>query len=184
MRNRRAIRYPKLALLAATFILGYIFLADRQLGPLRESLSALGYAGTFLAGMFFSYGFTAAPATAALLVLGKGQDIFLTAIIGGFGALLADTIIFRFIRHSFAGEIKRLSKERMVADISSAVPKRALKYIVPVLGGFIIASPLPDEIGVSLLAASTNVSGRAFTAISFALNTAGIFVLLALGNGI
>lgn len=182
--KRKAIKYPKLALLAATFILGYIFLVDSQLDGLRHSLSGLGYAGTFIAGLFFAYGFTSAPATAALLVLGRGQDIFLTAIIGGLGALVADTIIFRFIRHSFADEIKRLSRDSMVTGISAALPRPVLKYIVPVLGGFIIASPLPDEIGVSLLAASTNVSGKAFTAISFALNTAGIFALLLLGNGI
>ncbi len=182
MGNRKAIKYPKLALLCATLILGYIFFTDRQFSTTRESLAGLGYIGTFFAGIFFSYGFTAAPATAVLLVLGRQENILLASVVGGLGALLGDTIIFRLIRHSFAEEFSRLSREKSLTTITGRIPKNALKYIVPAVAGFIIASPLPDEIGVALLAASTHVSGRAFTMISFALNTIGIFAILHIGQ--
>jgi uncharacterized membrane protein YdjX (TVP38/TMEM64 family) len=48
------------------------------------------------------------------------------------------------------------------------------------MAGFFIASPLPDEIGVSLLAGFTRIEEKKFALVSFALNTLGIIVLLAL----
>lgn len=181
MDNQPKIKYPKLLLLLLTFVAAYIFASNKDFEGLRNSLSGFGYVGTFIAGLFFSYGFTAAPATAALLVLAKWQNIFIASIIGGLGALLADTIIFRLIRHSFADEIAKLSGEKGITAVAGKIPKPVLKYILPALAGFIIASPLPDEIGVALFAASTNVSGKAFTIVSFLLNTIGIFVILYIG---
>ncbi|MDP3765383.1 MAG: hypothetical protein Q8R04_02625, partial [Nanoarchaeota archaeon] len=141
-----------------------------------------GYFGTFLAGMLFTYGFTAAPATAILLILAKEQNIILAGLIGGFGALIGDLIIFRFIRDSFADEFKKLSKEKFVQNINNKTPSLLKKYFAPVIAGFIIASPLPDVLGVSLLAASRTISMRMFSVISYLLNTAGIFIILGIGS--
>ena len=50
------------------------------------------------------------------------------------------------------------------------------------VAGFIIASPLPDEIGVTMIAASKSISAKVFSVISYVLNTAGIFVILMIGG--
>ncbi|MBI4210820.1 MAG: hypothetical protein HY544_04925 [Candidatus Diapherotrites archaeon] len=184
MAIRMKMKYPKLAALLLTFAAAYVFASNGEFESIRNSLESTGYAGTFAAGLFFSYGFTAAPATAALLVLGRHQNILLASLIAGLGALIADTIIFRVVRHSFEDEVKSLSREKSVTYVIERIPKPALKYLVPMLAGFIIASPLPDEIGVILLAASSNVSGKAFTFFSFALNTIGIFVILYIGTAV
>lgn len=176
------IKYPKFFLLILTFIIAYIIFSGRNFSPFHNILLSLGYAGTFLTGIFFSYGFTAAPATAILLILAKEQNILLAGFIGGFGALVGDLLIFKFIRHSFSDEIKKLSKERAFNNINSKIPRSIKKYLIPVLAGFIIASPLPDEIGVSLLATSTTISRRVFSIMSYLLNTAGIFAILIIGN--
>ena len=144
----------------------------------------MGYFGTFLAGILFAYGFTAAPATTILLILAKEQNIFLAGFIGGFGALIGDLIIFNFIRYSLADEIKRLSKERIVLYVNHKTPNLFKKYLIPVIAGFVIASPLPDEIGVSLLAASRTISIKIFSVISYLLNTVGIFVILFIGQNL
>ena len=52
------------------------------------------------------------------------------------------------------------------------------KYFVPVLAGFIIASPLPDEIGVIMLAGLTKIKIGILVVLSLILNTLGILVLL------
>lgn len=184
--NRRKImlriRYPKFLLLILTFAAAYLLFRSRNLQPFQNTLSSLGYIGTFLAGIFFTYGFTAAPATAILLVLAKGQNILLAGIIAGFGALVGDLIIFKFVRHSFTDEIEKIRKERIFRYIKSKIPFFIRRYLLPVFAGFVIASPLPDEIGVSLLAASTRISTKIFSILSYALNTAGIFVILIIGN--
>ena len=175
------IKYPKLSLLALTFVIAYILFNGRTFLPLHDFLLSLGYLGSFLAGLFFVYGFTAAPATAILLILAKEQNILLAGFIAGFGALAGDLILFKFIRSSFKDEFERLSKEKIVIYAKNKTPQLFKRYLVPVLAGFIIASPLPDEIGISLLAASKAVSIKAFSIISYLLNTAGIFVILILG---
>ncbi len=182
----KKIKYPKLLLLFLTFILAYIIFKERSFIPFHNSLLSIGYLGTFIAGIFFVYGFTAAPATAILLILAKEQNIILAGLIAGFGALIGDLIIFNFIRHSFADEIKKLKKEKIIIHVHNHIRKRTpnalKKYIIPIFAGFIIASPLPDEIGVSLFAASRKISTKIFSVISYILNTAGIFVILILGR--
>ena len=184
MKKSPLIKYPKLLLLFMTFLIAYLLFYERTYQPFHDAVISLGYVGTFIAGALFAYGFTAAPATAIFLILAKEQNILLAGFIGGFGALIGDLIIFNFIRHSFADEIDKLSKEKVVLYINHKAPNLLKKYLLPVIAGFIIASPLPDEIGVSLMAASGNISMKIFSLISYVLNTAGIFVILFIGNAI
>ncbi|HLC90586.1 MAG TPA: hypothetical protein VJI15_02355 [Candidatus Nanoarchaeia archaeon] len=186
-RKHRRIKYPKLLFLLFTFIVAYVLLIGSNVSVVHDLLSALGYLGTFLAGIFFAYGFTAAPATALLLILGKEQHIFLAASLAGFGALLGDLIIFRYIRYTSADEIKKLSQEKAIQAMqrwNNHLPTVFKKYLLTVFAGFIIASPLPDEIGVSLLAASRTISTKYFSVISYLLNTLGILVVLWIGRSI
>ena len=176
------VRYPKFLLLILTFVIAYIIFSGRNFLPVNNALSSLGYFGTFLAGIFYVYGFTAAPATAILLILAKQQNILLAGFIAGFGSLLGDLLIFNFIRYSFSDEIEKISKERAIVYLEKKTPTLLKKYLIPVLAGFIIASPLPDEIGVSLLAASKSISMKAFSVLSYVLNTGGIFVILIMGK--
>jgi len=46
--------------------------------------------------------------------------------------------------------------------------------------GLFIASPLPDEAGVIILAGPTKLSTKALSVISFILNSLGILVILFL----
>lgn len=178
------LKYPKLLLLIFTFIIAYIIFTKKDFVPFNNFLFSLGYFGTFLSGIFFTYGFTAAPATAILLILASKQNILLAGIIAGFGALVGDLILFKFIRHSFADEIEKLSKEKTINDINNKIPKILKKYFIPVIAGFIIASPLPDEIGISLLAVSKSISTKFFYIFSYILNTLGIFIILLIGSNL
>ena len=177
-------KYPKLLFLISTFIAAYFIFAGRDFLPFHNFLLSLGYFGTFLSGVLFTCGFTAAPATAMLLILSNEQNIFLAGFIAGFGALAGDLIIFKFIRFSFADEIEKLSQEKAINYLNGKIPTSLKKYFIPVLAGFIIASPLPDEIGVSLLAASRSFSTKFFSILSYVLNTAGIFIILLIGGAI
>lgn len=175
-------KYPKFLLLFITFLIAYLLFYERNYQPFQDFISGLGYSGTFVAGILFTYGFTAAPATAIFLILAQHQNIYLASLIGGLGALIGDLFIFSFIRSSFVDEIRKLSKEKIVKYFNGKSPSIIKEYFLPVVAGFVIASPLPDEIGVSLLAASKIISMRIFTVISYLLNTAGIFVILIIGN--
>lgn len=177
-------KYPKFLLLFITFLVAYLLFYSKEYGPFQEFIVPLGYSGTFVAGLLFVYGFTAAPATAIFLILAQHQNIYLASLIGGLGALVGDLFIFSFIRTSFVDEIKKLSKERIIKHFNGRLPGILKEYLLPVAAGFVIASPLPDEIGVAMLAASKVISTKVFVFISYLLNTAGIFVILVIGNSI
>lgn len=179
---RHLMNYPKFLLLFITFIIAYILFTGRTFQPLHEFILSIGYLGVFIVGALFTFGFTAAPATALFLVIAKEHSFVTAGLIGGLGALIGDLLIFSFIRVSFADEINRLSKERFVKLFNGNIPNHFKRYILPVFAGFIIASPLPDEIGITLLAAYKSISFELFTIMSFVLNTLGIYFVLYVGT--
>lgn len=178
----KKLKYPKLVLLFLSFLSAYLLFSNREYLVFQDMLQNLGYLGSFFAGLFFVYGFTAAPATAILLILAKQQNIFLASILAGFGALLGDLLVFNFIKSSFMDEIREFSKEKLVILIRRKIPDFLENYFLPVIAGFVIASPLPDEIGVALMASSPKISLRVFSIMAFLLNTLGIFVILLIGG--
>ena len=175
-------KYPKFLLLFITFLIAYLMFYGKDYAPFRDFIAGLGYSGTFVAGIMFAYGFTAAPATAVFLILAQHQNIYLASLIGGLGALISDLFIFSFIRLSFVNEIRKLSKEKIVRYFNGRLPGRLKEYLLPVVAGFIIASPLPDEIGVTMLAASKIIPIKIFSVISYALNTLGILAIFLVGR--
>jgi uncharacterized membrane protein YdjX (TVP38/TMEM64 family) len=187
-RNHRKIKYPKLLLLIITLIMAVlVYYEGRNYEPFENFLKSLNYLGTFIGGFFYAYGFTAAPGTAVLLVLSETQNIFISAILGGVGALLSDILIFMFIRSSFTDEITMIKKEKIIKKITKAEKRlfgRIYKYIFPVFSGFLIASPLPTEIGVSLMAGIKKLSVKKFIIVAYILHTIGIFFILFMGKNL
>ena len=175
-------KYPKFLLLFITFLIAYLLFYSKDYAPFRDFIAGLGYSGTFVAGIMFTYGFTVAPATAVFLILAQHQNIYLASLIGGLGALIGDLFIFSFIRRSFADEIRRLSREKIVKYFNGRLPGRLKEYLLPAVAGFVIASPLPDEIGVAMLAASKIISIKLFSIVSYVLNTLGILAIFLIGN--
>jgi len=163
-------------------VIAYILFADRSYAPLHDTLVFLGYFGTFLAGFLYAYAFTAAPAAAILLMLAKEQNLLFAGFIAGFGALLSDLVIFHFIRHGFSDEVQKLSNEKIVQYAQRKMPASIRKYLFVFLAGFLIASPLPTEIGVTLMASVKSISTRKFSIIAYSLHTSAIFIILLIGS--
>ncbi len=68
-------KYPKFLLLFITFLIAYLLFSGRTNPKFHLFILSLGFFGTFLTGILFTYGFTAAPATAIFLILAKEQNI-------------------------------------------------------------------------------------------------------------
>lgn len=177
------IKYPKFLFLMFTFLIAYLLFYNKEILFLKEILLKLNYFSSLIAGMLYSYGFTGGIATTLFLILAEKQNIFISAIIGGLGALIGDLIIFEFIRCPLKGEVEKLSKEKFVVFIGNKIPEKIKVFLIPLVGALMIASPLPDEIGIFLLATS-KISEKSFSIISYFLNTIGIFMVLLIGKGI
>jgi uncharacterized membrane protein YdjX (TVP38/TMEM64 family) len=178
------IKYPKLSLFVLSLIVAYLVFSYRSFAPLHNTLILLGYFGTFLTGFLYAYGFTAPLATAILLILAGDQNIIFAGLVAGLGALLSDLIIFLFIRHSFTDEIERFSKEKFFQRISGKISSTLQRYMLIAFASLLIASPLPTEIGIVLMASLKSMSTKKFAVIAYLLHTAGIFVILLIGRNI
>lgn len=140
------------------------------------SLGDLGWLGIITAGMFFTSVFTTAPSIILLSQFAKTTPILVLTLLGGFGAMLGDYIIFKFVRDRIYDDVKYL--------VSFTKPKRFLgifrtklfHYFVPFIGAMIIASPFPDEIGIAMLGFS-KIKPSHFSVISFIFNAIGIFMI-------
>lgn len=184
LKEWRNTRYPGIMLFLVSILIAYAIFKSREVLPLQELILSSGYIGVFIAGIFYTYGFTSPPATAVFLILAQERNIYLSALVGGIGALVGDLIIFGFLRYSVEEEIEKMSKEKLIRKLNNKIPHFLKKYAAPIFGMIAIASPLPDELGISLLALSKGISNRIFMAISYIANTAGIFVILLIGSAI
>lgn len=176
-------KYPKLAGLILAAIAAYFVFSRPEVGSFMAHLGSLGYLGVFIAGLLFTFGFTTPFAIGFFITLNP-ENILLAGILGGIGAMLGDLFIFKFIRFSFMDEFKRLEHTKLISSVSSLIEdtfgKKLKAYILYLFAGIIIASPLPDEAGVIMLAGLTKIKTWALAIISFIFNTIGIIILLSL----
>lgn len=178
-------KYPKFFLLIISLVAAYLLFTNPIVSEQIIKLKSLSYLGTFFAGVLFAFGFTAAFAVGFFIALNP-QNIFLAAIIGGIGTLLANLLVFRLIKTSFIDEFNRLKHEHLVKEITKLIKRkvglRISNYVLYLFAGIIIASPLPDEIGITMLAGLTSIRTKILGVITFLLSTLGIYIILYLSN--
>jgi len=176
-------KYPKITLLILAIILAYFLFKNPIVKDFVAHLGTLGYISIFFAGMFFAFGFTA-PFSVGFFISLNPSNIWIAGIIGGLGALVSDMIIFHTIKISFEEEFKRLRNSKSFVKLTNFIDRnineRIKIYLMYTFAGILIASPLPDEAGVTMLAGLTEINSRVLAQLSFVLNTLGITVLLML----
>ena len=177
------LMYPKLAGFAATIILAYIIFSNPLVGSSISHLGKLSYFGTFIAGIFYTFGFSS-PFSAGFFIDLNPSSILFTGIIGGIGALVGDMLIFKFVKISFKDEFKKLGNERIIKKTGKIIEKifgeKAQKFILYSFAAILIAAPLPDEAGITMLAGLTKIKLSTITVISIIFNTIGILILLSI----
>lgn len=176
--NYRHWPYKNSALLLLSLVCVLYLSRTDMFGTFATSLATLRYGGAFIAGIFFTSIFTVAPALILLQAIAHSSNPWLVALAGGAGAVLGDYLIFRYIRTSLQGELIQLAKKFGIFRLRYLWRTPYFAWIVPLMGALIIASPLPDELGVGLLGIS-KVKSWQFLFLSFCLNTGGISVFLA-----
>ena len=144
-----------------------------------QDFAAYGLLGAFAGGIMFASAFTVASGTIILLSLAHFLPIWQIAITAGFGAIITNYFIFRFVRDDLSREIKDVYALFGNRHLTTLLHTKYFHWFMPLLGALIIASPLPDELGVSLLGIS-KMSQKEFIFLSFILNTLGISAILAL----
>ncbi len=171
-------KYKNLTFFFLSLIVAFLLSRFEPFSNFLLNLGELGYLGAFFAGILFVSIFTVATGAVILLVLAESLSPIEIGIIAGLGAVLGDFIIFRFIKDNLIVEIMPIYRHLGGSHITKILHTKYFSWTLPVIGAIIIASPFPDEIGVSLMGIS-KMKTYQFLLISFLLNTIGIFLVVS-----
>ena len=137
------------------------------------SLHQFEYAGAFIAGLFYSYGMTTPFAIAVLAIMAQNTNPFVLALLGALGATTSDLLLLRAFSNGVGKEI------RINGELSIKVPEAKTlpgRFLLSILGGFVLMSPLPDELGVILLGIS-RIEAWKFAILSFVFKYIGVLAI-------
>lgn len=175
-------KYKNLTLVFLGIVIAFLLSKIEVFHLFLLHLGNYGYYGAFIAGTLFVSTFTVATGAIILIILSQNLSPLEIGLIAGLGAVLGDFTIFRLIKNNLTFELESIynhvdSKHHFVKLLHS----KYFNWTLPVLGAIIIASPFPDEIGVSLMGIS-KMKTYQFLLISFVLNSVGIFFVVFLSS--
>jgi hypothetical protein len=168
--------FRDLAIIAFSVIIAVILVKTGILKSLLEGTQDIKFFGSFFAGLFFTSIFTTVPATVALGEIAREGSLFWTALLGGVGAMIGDLLIFKFVKNSLAEDISTLIQHNARKRFSAVFKLKFFRYFFAFLGALIIASPLPDELGLAMMGFS-KVKTSLFIPLSFFFNFLGILII-------
>lgn len=178
MNHWKISRYRNLAILFFGIIFSVFLSRYEPFHNLLLNLGEFGYIGAFIAGLLFVISFTASTGAVILFVLAERLSPLELGLIAGLGAVVGDFTIFRFVKDNLIEEVKPLYQRFGGNHLNHVLHSKYFHWTLPVIGAILIASPLPDEIGVSLMGIS-KMKTYQFLIISLILNCIGIFLIVS-----
>ncbi len=168
--------YKNLTYLGISLVISFFLFRIQFFQDFLSHLGNYGYFGALVGGALFVSTFTVSIGAVVLLFLAKTLNPIEIGLIAGVGAVLSDLTIFHFVRNKgLMSEIKHFFHYFGGDKISHLIHTKYFSWTLPVIGALIIASPLPDELGVSLMGIS-KMKTQDFILLSFVLNSIGIFL--------
>ncbi len=180
----RRLLLEDFGIIAFSIIVTILLVKTDVLGIVLTSTRELEWIGSFISGMFFTSAFTTAPAIVTLGEIAHIISPWTVAFFGALGALVVDIIIFKFARDRFADHLLEIiEQESGIKRTILLLRKKSFRWITFLIGGLIIASPLPDELGISILGFSKMKLSR-FIIFSFISNFIGILLIGYIGRAL
>ncbi|HSE29869.1 MAG TPA: hypothetical protein VLA77_04770 [Candidatus Saccharimonadales bacterium] len=164
--------------LAMLVIILFILLLDSVfLSSIFSYIESFGYLGGFIAGLLSVSFFTAAPAIVLMIDLSSKYEPYLLALVIATGSTAGDWIALKFYDEKVFAELRPLFKKFRVPSLVKVMRHRFTTWILFLIGAFIIATPIPDEVGLSLMGIS-RFKRRYILFICFLLNIIGVLAVI------
>lgn len=171
------------ALVIVSIVIAYGLAQYEPFHNFLLNLGDWGLIGLLIIGFFFAFTFTISTAVVALLVFGQILPAWEIGLIAAIGATLGDFLIYNFIRRHIVYHASKLLARFRKSPLVEMAKTTYFKWTLPILGAIIIASPFPDELGMTLLGIA-KVKVWQFMILSFALNVVGITLVAMASNWI
>ncbi len=183
-KSTRAFLIEDAIIILLSIFVAVILVKSQVIVTLLESLEDYMLMGSFFAGLFFTSIFTTAPSIVALAEISQMHSIIPVAFFGALGALIGDLIIFKFIKDRLSDHLMETMKHQIDGiKFSFRHHLKFFRWVTFFIGGIIIASPLPDEIGVGLLGLS-KMNMKWFVPVAFIGNFIGILFIGLVANSL
>lgn len=179
MKTWKSFKYKNISLFLISLVFAFTLSRFELFRNLLLNLGNFGYFGAFFAGVLFVSTFTVTTGAIVLFILAESLSPIEIGIIAGLGAVVGDFTIFRFVKDNLTQELE-LIYDQIDGNhhFKKVLHSKYFRWTFPVFGAIIIASPLPDELGVSLMGIAKMKTSR-FLIFSFILNAIGIFLIIS-----
>lgn len=173
--------YKNTALLLVSLGVFWYFAETPLLKATIERVGSFGYLSAVIVGMLFVSTFTVAPAAVVLFNLAAQYHPLALALLAGAGAMVGDYLMLRFVKDRVYDELQPLFMRLGGSHLAALAKTPFFAWLMPVFGAIVIASPLPDELGISILGL-TRIQTWRFLVLSFVLNAGGILLIITLAQ--
>lgn len=174
-------KYPYLTSVLISILIAIILSQNQTFKDWLLHLGSLEYIGALFAGILFVSSFTVAISTVVIGIMAQNINPMVLGLIGGVGAVMGDYLVFKLVRSHLQEELAMLFGKQETSHIKALLHSKYIAWTLPIIGVFIIASPLPDELGVSLLGLS-KMSEAKFILISYVSNSLGILMIASVAK--
>ncbi len=169
-------------IIALSIVLAVYLVSSGVLERLFSISQELNYIAAFITGIFFTSVLTMAVAAVSFVKIAPTMPPFILALYGALGAVIGDAIIFFFVKDALAEDVMELIKASGFRRYLSIFRLRLFRWLLPLLGALILASPISDELGLALMGLS-KVRPWVVLSFAFVLNFIGIFAIAVAVRG-
>lgn len=174
-------RYPYLTAGLASTLFAIYLSQNPAFKDWLLHLGTLEYLGALVAGFLFVSSLTTPISIVAIGIMAENVNPFALAVVGAAGAVAGDFLIFKLVKDHLGEELAKLVGKKETSHLKLLLHSKFITWMLPIIGTLIIASPLPDELGVSLLSVS-KMSERKFILISYISNAIGILMIASVAK--
>lgn len=171
-------KYKGLTLVFISILLTIFLSKYHFLNEVLFDLRHIPFLGSFIAGILYVSASTAALGILILSDLAKTLSPIQIAIVAGLGGAVADFTLFRFFKGDLISEITPIYNKLGGKHLTRLMCHKYLRWSLPIIGAIIIASPFPDELGISLIGLS-RIKNYQFILLSLVLDIVGVFLLVS-----
>ncbi|MDP3888586.1 MAG: hypothetical protein Q8Q24_00935 [bacterium] len=171
-------KHKNIILFALSIVFAIVVFQNLRLEEILPRLGSFGYFGAFIGGAFFASTFTVVSGALLVLALIKILPLPQVMLFAIAGAITFDFLVFKFIKRGVTEEIKPIYEKIEGHHLKKLLHTKYFAWTLPVIGGFIIASPLPDELAVSLMSIGEMSTSR-FMLVSILSHMVGISLLVS-----
>lgn len=172
-------RHSNLLMLIGGLLFAFVLSRMPFFGIIVKEIEKIGYLGAVFSGFLFTSTFTVATGGLLLANFAKSLDPFWLIVCAVAGALSGDMLIFLFVKDKVSEDIAPVYEHFLAKNhLKKLIHTKYFSWTLPVVGALIIASPFPDELGISLMGLSA-MSLQKFLLVSFFSHSFGMFVLVS-----